>query len=140
MKKLPTVVYVQLTEDDGRPCEWSIPGIDIAGVYPLAPVKREWYLDTIKRYPLLTNRRRQLPLTPAFAMTAHAAQGQTFKNGVIVDLNIGGSRSTMARYVALTRVEKRCDLLIYGPFPLDLVNKGPKQVWIFCCAYREATP
>ena len=60
-------------------------------------------------------------------MTAHASQGQTFKNGVIVDLNIGGSSSTMASYVALTRVERREDLLIYRPFPLDLFNKGQKE-------------
>ena len=57
-------------------------------------------------------------------MTAHAAQGQTFKNGVIVDLNIGGSSSTMASYVALTRVQSRDDLLIYRPSLLNLFNKG----------------
>ena len=60
-------------------------------------------------------------------MTAHAAQGQTFKNGVVVDLNIGGSSSTMSSYVALTRVEKREDLLIYRPFPLELFNRGQKS-------------
>ena len=107
---------------------------------PIVPVKREWYLDKGRRYPVLKMRRRQLPLTIAFAMTAHAAQGQTFKNGVKVDLNIGGSSSTMASYVALTRVEKREDLLIYKPSPLDLFHKGQNQVWISFCAYGEATP
>ena len=43
-------------------------------------------------------------------MTAHAAQGQTFSKGAIVDLNIGGSRSAMSSYVALTRVERRSDV------------------------------
>ena len=70
--------------------------------------------------------RRQLPMTPAFAMTSHAAQGQTFSKGAIVDLCIGGSSSTMSSYVAITRVERREDLLIYRPFPLHLFNKGQK--------------
>ena len=125
LKKLPKVVYVQFTEDDGKtPCKWKLPGIEKPGVYPIVPVRREWYLDKGRKYPVLRIRRRQLPLTPAFAMTAHAAQGQTFKNGVIVDLNIGGNSSTMSSYVALTRVEKREDLLIYRPFPLELFNRG----------------
>ena len=125
LKKLPKVVYVLFTVDDGKtPCKWKLPGIDKPGVYPIVPVRREWYLDRGRKYPVLRIRRRQLPLTPAFAMTAHAAQGQTFRRGVIVDLNIGGNSSTMSSYVALTRVEKREDLLIYRPFPLDLFNRG----------------
>ena len=75
---------------------------------------------------MLKIRRRQLPRTPAFAMTAHSALGQAFTNGVIVDLNIGRSGSTMSSYVALTRVERREDLLIYTSFPLGLFNKGTK--------------
>ena len=138
--RLPKVVFVEFTEDDGRPCEGSIPRIDIAGVYPIALAKRAWYLDKGRRYQVFKHRRRQLTLTLAFAMTAHAAQGQTFKNGVIVDLNIGGNSNTMASYVALTRVEKREDLLIYKPSPLDLFHKGQNQVWISFCAYGEATP
>ena len=128
LRKLPKVVYVQFTEDDGKtPCKWQIPGIEKPGVYPIVPIRKEWYLDKGRNYPVLKIRRRQLPLSPAFAMTAHAAQGQTFKNGVIVDLNIGGSSSTMSSCVALTRVEKREDLLIYRPFPLELFNRGQKS-------------
>ena len=63
---------------------------------------------------------------PAFAMTAHAAQGQTFDNGAIVDLRLGGSSSAMASYVAITRVERRQDLLIYRPFPRTLFMNGQK--------------
>ena len=60
-------------------------------------------------------------------MTVHAAQGQTFSNGAIVDLNIGGSSSsTVSSSVSLTRVERREDLLIYRPFPLELFNKVQK--------------
>ena len=60
-------------------------------------------------------------------MTAHAAQGQTFGKGAIVDLNIGGSSSAMSSYVALTRVERRNDLLISRPFPRHLFSQGQKQ-------------
>ena len=126
LKKRPKGVYVQLTDDDGRPCEWKLPGIDRPGVYPIVPVRREWFLGKGRKYPVLGARRRRLPLTPAFARTAQSAQGQTFKNGVIVDLNIGGNSSTMSSYVALTRVEKREDLLIYRPFPLGFFNKLQK--------------
>ena len=77
---------------------------------PIVPVKKDWYLDKGRLHPILHIKRRQLPLTPAFAMTAHAAQGQTFSNGAIVDLNIGGSSSAMSSYVALARVERRKDL------------------------------
>ena len=65
-------------------------------------------------------------MTPALAMTSHAAQGQTFSKGAIVDLCIGGSSSTMSSCVAITRVERREDLLIYRCFPLHLFNKGQK--------------
>ena len=36
--------------------------------------------------PMLKVTRKQLPLLPAFAMTAHQAQGQTVEEGVIADL------------------------------------------------------
>ena len=80
--------------------------------------------------------RTQLPLMLAFAMTAHSAQGQTFSDGAIVDLRLGGSSSAMASYVALTRVKHRKDLIIYRPFPIKLFQDGQKpglelllQVW-----------
>ena len=87
---------------------------------------REWFLDKGRQHPQLKIHRRQLPLTPAFGMTTHSARGQTFSNGAIVDLCIGGSSSTMSSYVALTRVERREDLLILRPFPLDMFSRGQK--------------
>ena len=65
--------------------------------------------------------RQQLALMPAFAMTAHTAQGQSFNNAAIVDLRLGSS-SAMAPYVAITRVERREDLLILAPFPRTLFH------------------
>ena len=57
-------------------------------------------------------------------MTSHAAQGQTFSQGAIVDLKIGGSSSIMSSYVAITRVENRNDLLMFRPSPLELCTNG----------------
>ena len=95
-----------------------------------------WCLDKGRLHPILQIKRRQLPITPAFAMTAHAAQGHTFSKGAIVDFNIGGSSSAMSSYVALTCAERRADLLIYRSFPRHLFNQGQKrgpellrQVW-----------
>ena len=105
---------------------WKLDGMIEAGVYPIVPVRREWFLDKGRKHPQLKIVRRQLPMTPAFAMTSHAAQGQTFSKGAIVDLCIGGSSSTMSSYVAITRVERREDLLIYRRFPFELFNKGQK--------------
>ena len=59
----------------------------------------------------------------AFAITAHAAQGQTLE-AAIVDLQIGRGTSPIAGYVALTRVKRREDLLIYRAFDRDLFTKG----------------
>ena len=77
-----------------------------------------------------------LPLMPAFAMTAHFSQGQTFSDGAVVDLRLGGSSTAMASYVASTRVKQRQDLIIYRPFPKELFQNGQKpglelllQVW-----------
>ena len=116
--------------------EGTFPGLSEHGVYPIVPIKKDWCLGRGRLHPILQFKRRQLPITPAFAMTAHAAQGQTFSKGAIVDLNIGGSSSAMSSYVALTHVERRVDLLIDRPFPRHLFNhgqtRGPElllQVW-----------
>ena len=59
-------------------------------------------------------------------MTSHSARGQALRKGAIVDLMIGGSTSAMSSSVALTRVERRSDLLVYRPFSLHLFNQGQK--------------
>ena len=112
LTRLPKVVFVKFLAKDGEDLKWTLHGQSEHGVYPIVPRKKDWYLDKGRVHPVLQIKRRQLPLTPAFAMTAHAAQGQTFSKGAIVHLNIGGSSSAMSSYVALTRVERRNDLLI----------------------------
>ena len=86
---------------------WTLDGMSEPGLYQFVPKKRDWFLDEGCLHPMLKLTRNQLPLMPAFAMTAHAAQGQTFSDGAIVDLRLGGSSSAMSSYVAITRVEKR---------------------------------
>ena len=110
LTRLPKVVFVKFLAKDGEDLKWTLPGQSEPGVYLIVPMKKDWYLDKGRLHPVFHIKRRQLPLTPAFAMTAHAAQGQTFSKGAIVDLNIGGSSSAMSSYVAMTRVERRSDL------------------------------
>ena len=126
LHNLPLVVYVKFKGKDDEELPWTLPGLKDRGLYPIVPKKRDWFLDKGRLHPMLRLTRTQLPLMPAFAMTAHAAQGQTFAKGAIVDLRLGGSSSAMASYVAITRVEKRQDLLIYRPFPRDLFTNGQK--------------
>ena len=61
----------------------------------------------------ITIKRTQVPIVPAFAMTAHRAQGQTLSN-VIVDLQ--SCRGSEAPYVMLSRVTSLDGLLILRPF------------------------
>ena len=113
-------MFVKFKDKNGNELDWTLEGMSEPGLYPIFHVKRDWYLDKGRLHPMLKLTRNQFPLMPAYAMTAHAAQGQTFSNGAIVDLRLGGSSSAMASYVAITRVERREDLLIYRPFPRNL--------------------
>ena len=77
-------------------------------------------------------------------------QQQTFNRGAAVDLKIGGSSSTTSSYVAITRVERRKDLWMFRPLPIDLFIQGQQpsielvlKVWrreyIDLESYRERT-
>ena len=68
--------------------------------------------------------RQQIPLAPAFACTAHAAQGQTL-DCVIADLQQGRGVKTVASSVAITCVRARKSLLIYRPFDREPYCSGP---------------
>ena len=73
---------------------------------------------------MLKVQRTQLPLAPAFAITAYASQGQTLRPA-IVDLRLGKGTSIITAYVAFTRVTDRSDLLIYRPFAHTSFRGGP---------------
>ena len=68
--------------------------------------------------------RYQVPLAPAFAITAHASQGQTL-DAAVVDLEQGDGVSVIASYVSMTRVKRQADILIYRPFRREVFTGGP---------------
>ena len=127
LTKLPKLVIVKFKNSDGSEVPWQLSGMPEKGLYPIAPKKSCWFLDKGRQYPVLKIRRQQLPLAPAFAITSHAAQGQTFKGGCIVDLCIGRGSNPLGSYVALTRVTNRKNLLIYRPFQKELFSKGEED-------------
>ena len=119
--RLPTVVYVKFPG-----ALWKLNGIDEPGVYPIQPARREWYLDKNRKPKVLKVIRRQLPLTPAFAMTAHASQGKTLR-AVLLDLNVDKRVDATFGTVAASRVCDREDVLILRPFPLFLFHRGAAE-------------
>ena len=137
--RLPKVIFVKFVAKNVEDLAWTLPGQSEPGVYPKVPVKKDWYLDKGRLHPILHIKRRQLPLTPAFAMTAHAAQGQTFSKGAIVDLNIGGSSRAMCSYVALTGAGRREDLLCFDPFHAIFLARGKKHVQNCCFKWGVKT-
>ena len=105
---------------------WRVEGIDEDNVFPVAPQKKPWYLDKGRKRPVLRVTRKQFPLAPGFAATAHAAQGQTCKEGVVMDMHIGEAGDPLTAYIALTRVQDRYGLFVYRPFPAAPFQKGAK--------------
>jgi hypothetical protein len=106
----PQVVLVQFYDwvdrDDTlvqEPCAWHIDGMDKCGVYPIKPWKRAWFLDQRRFNPQLQVKRFQVPVAPAYSMTAHSAQGRTLAS-TIINLQIGRGVSAIASYVTMTQV------------------------------------
>ena len=93
-------------------------------MYPVATCKRVWYLDRQRKNPQLRVSRTQFPLAPAFAITAHVAQGQTITEGVLTDLCVGLGGNPFTAYVAFTRVQGRTRLFIYRAFDAAPFQKG----------------
>ena len=71
-------------------------------------------------------KKTQLPIAPAFAMTAHSAQGKT-ETAVIADLQVGRGVSSTASYIAITRVKSRKGLLIFRPFDREPYTQGVSE-------------
>ena len=94
--------------------------------YPIKPWSREWFLDQRREHPKLGVKRWQLPLAPAYSITAHGSQGQTLR-AAILDLQIGRGVSAVASYVAMTRLRTREDLLIYRNFDREVFMQGEPE-------------
>ena len=103
--------------------EWQLDGTPEAGIYPIQPVRRAWFLDRTKPKPILRVLRKQLPLCPAFSFTAHTSQGKTLP-AAILDLVIDKITDVSFGTVATSRVRSRHDVLILRPFPLWLHQRG----------------
>ena len=123
----PRAVYVKFDDK-----VWQLEGIDEPGVYPITPVGADWYLDRNKgegKKKALKVRRTQLPLAPAYGMTAHYSQGKTLQ-AALVDLHVDPRVNQSYGTVATTRVRSREDILIMRDFPLGLYQRkqsdGPK--------------
>ena len=118
--KPPEVIYVQF--DTAK--TWRIEGLPRDNVFPVTAQRKPWFLDRGRKCPRLRITRLQFPLAPGFAITAHVAQGQTLRDGVIADFNISSVASVFTTYVAATRVTGREKLLIMRPFPASPFQKG----------------
>ena len=119
--RLSSVVYVKFEK-----AAWKLDGIDEAGVYPIRPVTEDWYLDARRSPSVLKIKRRQVPLSPAYAMTAHSSQGKTLA-AVLLDLNVDKKVDTTFGTVAASRVRGREDCLILRPFPEWLFQRGMNE-------------
>ena len=89
----------------------------IAAPSEALPGQRQWRAAAVQK---------QFPLAPGFATTAHAAQGQTCKEGVVMDMHIGEAGDPLTAYIALTRVQDRHGLFVYRPFLAAPFQKGAK--------------
>ena len=114
----PSVIYLNPT--------WKLDGVDEPGVYPVKPKKLTWYLDNKRQKKVLKVERAQLPLTPAYAMTAHSSQGKTLR-AVLLDLSVDKRVDTTFGAVAASRVASRHDCLILRPFEHWLFERGVSE-------------
>ena len=117
----PSVVYIKFDN-----AAWQLDGIDEPGVYPVVPQRKPWYLDKNRTFSVLKISRTQLPLAPAYAMTAHSSQGKTLI-AVLLDLHVDKRVDPTIGTVAATRVRSRYDVLILRPFPLWLYQRQPSD-------------
>ena len=116
-----SVVYLKFED-----AKWQLDGTEEPGIYPIVPKTKEWYLDKSRKVKMLKVQRTQLPLSPAYAMTAHASQGKTLR-AVLLDLQVDKRVDPTIGTVATTRVRSREDVLIMRPFPKFLFQRGPSS-------------
>ena len=93
------------------------------GLPHCVPKTKSWYLDKGRKVKTLRVSRTQLPLTPAYSMTAHSSQGKTLR-AVLLDLHVDKRVNPTIGTVATTRVRSREDVLIMRPFPKFLFQRG----------------
>lgn len=91
---------------------------------PIAPIElkfRYYYWQGNNKQSIQVTR-RQFPLVPAFAITAHNAQGKTLSKAV-VDISKPPSKfDSQAVYVALSRFKTRSGLAILRDFDFAMLT------------------
>lgn len=98
----------------------TMPGLP-ARHFPIMPEKYDiniYNRFTEENFPF---KRVQVPIQPAFAITAHRSQGQTM-NHVVVDLL--DCKGTESPYVMISRATSLKALAILRPFPFKVISKG----------------
>ena len=112
LKHLPECLYVRKAG-----ALWQMLPCAPLGLYPVKPCPATWYLDKGRVNPQLAIHRRQLPVSPAFAVTIFSLQGGE-EEFLEVDVNISSKCSPQTCYVALSRTKSREGLRIMRPFPV----------------------
>ena len=79
--------------------------------------------------------RRQLPLFPYFAITAHAGQGLTMQEGAIADIAIRAGDDPLDLLRCARRVENACSY--FAPLPWRLSSAGKTWGEACCSEYGE---
>ena len=114
----PTCVYVKF---DGA--TWQLDGAPEPGLYPVYPARKVWKLDAKRKKPVLKIARTQLPLAPAYAITAHGSQGKTLP-AALVDFNVDRRTDVTFGTVAASRVRSREDVLILRRRTIEREREG----------------
>ncbi|CAJ1394411.1 unnamed protein product, partial [Effrenium voratum] len=117
----PTHVYVKF-----QGAEWQLEGAPEPGLYPVTRQTKVWFLDGGRPKPVLRISRTQIPLVPAYAITAHGSQGKTLP-AAMADFNVDRWTDITFGTVAGSRVRSREDILILRPFPLWLFQRGAPE-------------
>ena len=140
----PTCVYVKF---DGA--AWQLDGAPEPGLYPVYPARKVWKLDAKRKKPVLKIARTQLPLAPAYAITAHGSQGKTLP-AALVDFNVDKRTDVTFGTVAASRVRSREDVLILRRRTIEREREGrawaggvvpgrPFERWLYTRGAPEGT-
>ena len=92
------------------------------GWYPIAVMKKGWYVDHWQSYPKLHVTQRQLHLCPAFSGMAKFAPGQNL-GCVFADVNIADGTSAQTCYIAISQVKTRENISLLRSFPRSMFCK-----------------
>lgn len=124
LKRLPAYILVKLD----RTRAVALPGLP-AGVIPVVPLEKTFSIDSSTRGRKITVRRRQFPLTAAYAFTDYRAQGQTIPN-VLIDIRKPPSfaLTPFNAYVALSRSPGAANVRLIGDFEDKLFTQHPNEM------------